>query len=113
MIISTLSDVRFQREKARADYLDAERDIFLRWGLTAVWRLNDDDRRRLARLGKKVGWKRLAKVARIATVRTIRRWHRVLIGSVRPSPGGKPQTPPEIEPLIVKLALENTYGNDS
>lgn len=113
MIISILSDARFQREKARADYLDAERDIFCQWGPTAVRRLNDDDRRQLARLGKEVGWKRLAKVARIATVRTIRRWHRVLVGSVRLSPGGKPQTPPEIEALVVKLALENNYGNDS
>lgn len=113
MIIRSLSDARFLREKARADYLDAERDIFLRWGVNAVRHLDDDDRRRFARLGKEVGWKRLSRMARIASVRTIRGWHRTLLGPLRTQPGGKPQTPPAIEALVVKFALENDYGNDA
>lgn len=107
------ADARYLREKARADYLDAERDLFLRWGPTAARHLDDDRRRLLARLGREVGWKRLPRVARIATVGTIRRWHRTLLGVRRERAGGKPQTPPAVEALVVKLALENDYGNDS
>jgi hypothetical protein len=108
-----LTDRRYLREKARADYLDAERDLFLRWGATAVRHLDDDDRRQLARLGQAVGWKRLGRIARIATVRTMRQWHRDLIGPLRALPGGKPQTTPDIEALVVKLAVENDCGNDA
>lgn len=113
MTVRPAADARYLREKARADYLDAERDLFLRWGPTAARHLDDDRRRLLARLGQEVGWKRLARVARIATVGTIRRWHRTLLGSRRERAGGKPQTSAAVEALVVKLALENDYGNDS
>ena len=35
MIIRALTDTRFQREKARADYLESERDLFRLWGASA------------------------------------------------------------------------------
>lgn len=113
MIIHPLIDRRFLRERARADYLDAERNLFMRWGPTACQHLTDDDRRHLAKLGKAVGWKRLKRIARIAAVTTIRRWHRTLIGHLRAHGGGKPQCTPEVEVLVVKLALENDLGNDA
>lgn len=65
-IIHTLTDARYQREKARADYLEAERDLCERWGATAARNLTDGDRRQLAYLGKAVGWKRLKRIAHIA-----------------------------------------------
>jgi len=101
------------REKARADYLEAERDLFQRWGASAVRLVDNDDRRLLARLGKEVGWKRLRRVAQIAGVKTIRRWYRILIGPLRAKSGGKSQTTPEIEALVVKIALDNDHGNDA
>jgi len=112
-IIRTLTDARYLREKARADYVEAERDLFERWGGTAARHLTDDDRRQLAYLGKAVGWKRLKRIAHIAKAATIRRWLRKLIGPLRAHPGGKPQTSPAIEALVVKLAVENDYGNDA
>jgi len=113
MILNVVADARYLREKARADYLDAERGLFERWGPTAGRNLTDDDRRLLAVQGKAVGWKRLTKIAHIATAQTIRRWHRKLIGITRAKSGGKPQTSPVVEALVVKLAVENSYGNDS
>lgn len=113
MILKALADARYLREKARADYLDAERDLFEQWGKTAGRHLTDDERRRLAALGKAVGWKRLKRIAHIAAAQTIRRWHRKLIGSSRTSTGGKPQTAPAVEALVVKMAVENDYGNDA
>ena len=113
MFMKTITDARYQRELARADYLDAERNLFMRWGDTASRHLTDDDRRLIAHLGKAVGWKRLKKVARIAAVRTIRGWYRRLIGEERTAPGGKTPTTPEIVALVIKFAVENNYGNDS
>jgi putative transposase len=113
MILKVVADARYQREKARADYLDAERDLFERWGPSAARHLTDDDRRILARLGQSVGWKRLRKIAHVAAARTIRAWHRKLIGTPRGRSGGKTPTTPEIEALVVKFAVENDCGNDS
>ena len=113
MILKTVADARYLREKARADYLDAERDLFERWGRTAIRQLTDDGRRMLARLGEAVGWKRLKKVAHIATADTIRKWFRKLIGTTRTTPGGRTPTTPEIVALVIKFALENNHGNDA
>jgi hypothetical protein len=113
MILKTVADTRYLREKARADYLDAERDLFERWGQAAVRHITDDDRRLLARLGEAVGWKRLKKVAHIATADTIRKWFRRLIGTTRTTPGGRTPTCPEIVALVIKFALENNHGKDA
>lgn len=113
MIMKTIADARFQRELARADYLDAERNLFQRWGPTAGRHLTDDDRRLLAQLGKAVGWKRLKKVAHIAKPKTIRTWYRRLIGNTGAALGGKTPTTPDIVALVIKFAVENDYGNDA
>jgi hypothetical protein len=42
-------------------------------------RLTDDERRRLAVRGHRLGWRRLREVAAIVTPDTIRRWHRQLV----------------------------------
>ena len=47
MLMKLLAEARFLRERARADYLDAERDLFERFGKTAARHLTDDDRRLL------------------------------------------------------------------
>ena len=113
MITKLLHDARFLRERARADYLDTERSLFERLGTTAGRHLTDDDRRILARQGEAIGWKRLRKIAHIAKVRTIRTWYRRLIGSLRAWPGGRTPITPEIQALVVKIAIENDLGNDA
>ena len=63
-----------ERAKLTTSYALLERDLFRAHGPTAVRYLTDDERRQLARLlGHDIGWRRLSRVAVIATIRTIRR----------------------------------------
>jgi hypothetical protein len=68
-----------ERAKLTTAYALLERDLFRAHGPTAVRHLTDDKRRQLARLEHDMGWRRLSRVAVIATIRTIRRWFRELI----------------------------------
>jgi len=92
-----------------------ERDVFRTHGSTAVRHLTDDERRQLARLGHDIGWRRLRRIAVIATIRTIRRWFRELISQPEraKSPGGENRTSTETELEIVRLATENGWGSDA
>ena len=73
-------------------------------------RLTDEQRRRLAAKGKRLGHRVLMQVATIVTPDTILRWHRQLIArkwtfeTRRP---GRPGVMPEISSLIVRMASEN------
>src|SRR5919106_2420778 len=73
-------------------------------------RLNDDQRRRLAARGQRLGRRVLRQVATIVTPDTILRWHRRLIAqkwtftSRRP---GRPGIMRKVSALIVRMATEN------
>jgi hypothetical protein len=73
-------------------------------------RLNDDERRRLAVIGQRLGRRILADVATIVTPDTILRWHRQLIArkwthvTSRP---GRPGVQVEIRRLVVRMATDN------
>ncbi|MCZ6836479.1 MAG: integrase core domain-containing protein [Planctomycetota bacterium] len=74
-------------------------------------RLNDDQRRRLAAKGKRLGRRILRELGTIVTPDTILRWHRELIarkydGSSNRRPG-RPRVTDEVRSLIIKIALEN------
>ena len=73
-------------------------------------RLNDDDRRRLAVVGQRLGRRLLAEVATIVTPDTILRWHRTLIARkwtyARPRLG-RPGVQAEIRGLVVRMATDN------
>ncbi len=74
-------------------------------------RFTDDERRRLATMGKALGSKILRQVASIVTPNTILAWHRKLIarkydGSARRGPG-RPRVAEEIPGLTVRMAREN------
>jgi putative transposase len=77
-------------------------------------RLTDDQRRRLAAKGIRLGRRILQQVASIVSPDTILRWHRRLIASkwTYPKKGiGRPGVMIEIRSLIVKMAEENsTWG---
>ncbi len=92
-----------------------ERNLYRAHGSDAIRHLTNDDRRQLARAGQELGWKRLLKLVTIATVRTIRRWYRELIGKHNgcERTGGRPRTSVETEQLVVQLAVENSWGNDA
>ena len=78
-------------------------------------RLNNDQRRRLAVLGKALGRKLLSTCCCIVTPDTILRWHRKLIamkydGSSKRGPG-RPRVSACIRRLVVRMAQENrTWG---
>ena len=67
-----------QRQKAAVAFLVEENRI-LRRHVRGRLRLTDEERRRLARHGHRLGRRRLGEVATIVTPDTILRWHRQLI----------------------------------
>jgi putative transposase len=72
-------------------------------------RLTDDQRRRLAAKGHRLGRRVVRQVATIVTPDTILRWHRQLIArkwTFTPRPG-RPGVMKEISTLIVRMATEN------
>ena len=77
-------------------------------------RLTDDQRRRLAAKGRRLGRRVLRQVATIVTPDTILRWHRHLIArkwTFEPKRPGRPGIMREISSLILRMATENpTWG---
>ncbi|MGH7307181.1 MAG: integrase core domain-containing protein [Candidatus Rokuibacteriota bacterium] len=73
-------------------------------------RLTDDQRRRLAAKGHRLGRRVLKQVATIVTPDTILRWHRRLIAqkwTYTPKRPGRPGIMKEVASLIVRIATEN------
>jgi putative transposase len=73
-------------------------------------RLTDDQRRRLAAKGRRLGRQVLRQVATIVTPDTILRWHRPLIArqwTFTPKRPGRPGIMPAISSLILRMATEN------
>jgi hypothetical protein len=72
--------------------------------------LTDDQRRRLAVKGQRLGRRVLRQVATIVTPDTILRWHRRLIAqkwTFAPKRPGRPGAVTEIASLIVRMATDN------
>jgi hypothetical protein len=73
-------------------------------------RLTDDERRRLAVIGRRLGRRTLAEVATIVTPDTILRWHRELIArkwTAATARCGRPGVQVEIRRLAVRMAIDN------
>jgi putative transposase len=73
-------------------------------------RLTDDQRRRLAAKGRRLGRRVLRQVATIVTPDTIVRWHRQLVArkwTFTPKRPGRPGIMQEISSLILRMATEN------
>jgi hypothetical protein len=102
----------------RNEYLAAENE-FLRSKLPARVPLHDDERRRLAELGHRLGKEALADVAAIVKPETLLAWYRRLIAAKfdgtasRRRAGGRSLLEPDLEELVLRLARENpTWGYD-
>lgn len=115
LTVRHLTNAKQQRASAAIAYLTAERDVFQRFGPFAARHLDDDDRRQLARLAHDLGWRRVAKHARVVTVRTLRRWWATLIDTSAPKTprGGRKPISPDVIAVVIRLAQENSVGNDS
>jgi transposase InsO family protein len=102
-----------QRQQAAVAYVIEENRI-LRRHVRGRIRLTDEERRRLATRGQRLGRRRLGAVATIVTPDTILRWHRQLIArkwTYAKRRGGRPGVLAEVRRLVVRTAEENpTWG---
>jgi len=102
-----------RHQQSVIEYLVEENRVLKRQLGRKRLRLTDDERRRLARLGRALGRKLLAKVATIVTPDTILRWHAKLIAEKWTYPRKGPGRPPVmklIRELVLKIARENGWG---
>jgi hypothetical protein len=93
------------------DYLQEENRVLREQCGARRLRLTDDQRRRLAAKGRRLGRRLLREIATIVTPDTLLAWHRTLIakqydGSTHRGPG-RPPVMAEIRALILRLATEN------
>jgi transposase InsO family protein len=113
MLLAALVGWLDQRQQDAVAYLIEENRI-LRAHMHGRIRLTDEDRRRLARHGHRLGRRRLREVATVVTPDTILRWHRQLIArkwTYAKRRGGRPGVLAEIRRLVVRMAEENpTWG---
>jgi putative transposase len=100
-----------QRQASVAHLVEENR--ILRAPLRDRIRLTDDDRRRLAVHGRRLGRRQLRQVATIVTPDTILRWHRQLIARkwTYRTRVGRRGVRKEIQYLVIRMARENpTWG---
>ena len=100
------------QRQASVAYLVEENRI-LRAHLRGRIRLTDDERRRLASYGHRLGRRRLGEVATIVTPDTILRWHRQLSARkwTYATHSGRRGVLAEIQRLVIRMAEENpTWG---
>jgi putative transposase len=99
-----------QRQQETLAYLIEENRILRSQLHGRRVRLSDDDRRRLALRGHRVGRRRLRQVAAIVTPDTILPWHRQLIArtwTYAKGRCGRPGVLAEIRRLVVRMAEES------
>lgn len=100
-----------QHQQQAIDYLVEENRVLKEQLGDRKLRLNDDQRRRLAAKGKRIGRQALNRMATIVTPDTIIRWHRQLIAlkwTHEAKRVGRPGLMKEIKALIVRMATENS-----
>ena len=98
-----------RRQQDAVAYLIEENRI-LRGHMRGRIRLTDQERRRLAVHGHRLGRRRLRDVATMVTPDTMLRWHRQLIArkwTYAKRRGGRPGVRAEIRRLAVRMAEEN------
>jgi transposase InsO family protein len=111
LLVATLAGWINEQQQTAIEYLREENRVLKEQLGGKRLRLTDDQRRRLAAKGKKLGRRVLGEIASIVTPDTILRWHQQLIAQKwthkRRSPG-RPRTMREIADLAVRMAHENS-----
>ena len=101
----------------RNEYLAAENEI-LKSKLNKPFQLNNYERIRLAKIGKRIGLKALREIACIVRPETILEWFRRLVakkfdGSKNRKKAGRPRIDHELEALVIRFVEENPgWGYD-
>lgn len=100
-----------EQQQRMIDYLKEENRVLREQLGTKQIRLTDNQRRRLALLGKALGRKVLTEVCSIVTPDTIMRWHRKLIAQKydgrKSRKPGRPRVMQDIRQLAIRFAIEN------
>ena len=102
---------------ARNEYLAAENEI-LRSKVDGTIKLTNEERIRLATIGKRIGKKALEDVAHIVKPETVLKWYRDLVArkfdsSANRTKTGRPPVDKDIEDLILLIAEANpSWGYD-
>ena len=118
LLLLSLAGWISQHQQEVIDYLVEENRVLKEQLSGRERRLTDDQRRRLAAKGKRIGRQALNRVATIVTPDTIMRWHRKLVAekwdhSERRKAVGRPRVKQEIVDLVLRFAKENpTWGYD-
>ncbi len=110
VLLVTLSGLVNRRQQHVIEYLLEENRVLKEQLTGRRLRLTDDQRRRLAAQGRRLGRRVLRQVATIVTPDTILRWHRQLIArkwTCEPKRPGRPGIMREISSLILRMATEN------
>ena len=110
VLLVTLAGWVNRHQQHVIEYLVEENRVLKAQGKGRRLRLTDDQRRRLAAKGRRLGRRVLSQVATIVTPDTILRWHRQLIArkwTFEPKRAGRPGIMHEISSLIVRMATEN------
>jgi len=110
LLVASLVGWLHREQQDIIEYLREENRVLKAQLRSQRVRLTNDERRRLARFGVRLGRRILAEVATIVTPDTILRWHRQLIARKWTYPRrrpGRPSVLPEIQHLVVRMATEN------
>jgi len=111
MLLMMLAGWINRHQQDMLEYLKAENKILREKLGKKRLLLNDDQRRRLAVLGKKLSRKALAEVCEVFSPDTLIRWHRMLVA--RKYDGskhrgmGRPQISEELRVAIIHVAKDN------
>jgi putative transposase len=110
VLLVTLAGWVNRHQQQVIEYLVEENRVLREQAKGRRLRLTDDQRRRLAAKGQRLGRRVLAQVATLVTPDTILRWHRQLIArkwTFEPKRLGRPGIMQEISSLILRMATEN------
>ena len=111
MLLLAIAGWLNEEQREKTEFLQEQIRVFQELHSGKRLRLNNDQRRRLAAKGKRLGRSVLGDLVTIVTPDTILRWHRELIarkydGSDKRLPG-RPRIMDEVRALIVRMATEN------
>jgi hypothetical protein len=110
VLLLALSGWATREQQRTIEYLVEENRVLKEQLKGRRLRLNDDQRRRLAAKGKRLGRRLLNRVSTIVTPDTIMRWHRKLIAAKWTFPQkrkGRRSVMQEIKRLVIRMACEN------
>lgn len=112
LLLLTLAARISHHQQDVIDYLVEENRVLKEQMRGRALRLTDDQRRRLAAKGRRIGRQALNRVATIVTPDTIMRWYRKLVAAKWTYPAkqrvGRPGLMKAIKALIVRMAVENS-----